>query len=88
MLNQETWENYEWRLQKDDTSKDCYKFSSAKLSWRGKESIENKRVLIYSEQGFGDVIQFCRYLPQVKYLGADIIFEVPKALVSFVSTLN
>jgi len=82
----EGWKLYEWRLQNDSTKNNYYTFP--KPSWRGQESIRNKKLLVHSEQGLGDVIQFCRYLPQVKSLGAEIIFEVPKSLVSFVSTLN
>ena len=47
--------------------------------WQGEE-LENKRLLIHAEQGAGDVIQFLRYLPHVKTLGAEIIFECHKPL--------
>ncbi len=33
--------------------------------WRG-EPLEGKTLLVWQEQGFGDEIQFCRYLPQLK----------------------
>ncbi|MCC7017241.1 MAG: tetratricopeptide repeat protein [Rhodospirillales bacterium] len=82
----EGWELYEWRLQNESTKNNYHSFP--KLIWRGRESIQNKKLLIHAEQGSGDVIQFCRYLPQVRSLGAEIIFEVPKSLMSFVSTLN
>jgi Flp pilus assembly protein TadD len=37
--------------------------------WQG-ESLSGKSLLIYPEQGFGDAIQFCRYIPMLKQLGA------------------
>ena len=33
--------------------------------WQG-ESLAGKSLLVWQEQGFGDAIQFCRYLPQMK----------------------
>jgi hypothetical protein len=45
-------------------------------------------MLVYSEQGLGDIVQFCRYLPRLKALGAEIIFEAPKPLLSLLSTLD
>ena len=80
----EGWELYEWRLKKD---KDDYP-AFPKLAWRGQQDIQRKRLLIHAEQGLGDVIQFCRYVDQIKLLGAEVILEVPESLVSFVSTLT
>ena len=42
--------------------------------WEG-QSLEDKTILIYCEQGFGDNIQFVRYIPQVRELGGRIIFS-------------
>lgn len=80
------WELYEWRLQKNGR-KDVYN-SPDKLSWRGQADLRGKSLLIHGEQGLGDLIQFCRYLPQLQSLGARLIFEVPKPLVSLISTLK
>lgn len=38
-------------------------------AWRG-ESLAGKALLIWPEQGFGDQIQFCRYVPWLKQQGA------------------
>lgn len=40
----------------------------------------HKRVLIWAEQGFGDSIQFSRYLPLLGARGADVVFEVQDPL--------
>ena len=48
--------------------------------WLGNESLEGKRVVLYCEQGNGDVIQFFRYIPALKALGCHITVHCNKAL--------
>ena len=50
-----------------------------KPQWNG-EDLKNKRILIASEQGFGDDIQFIRYLKLIKEKQAYIILECKKEL--------
>ena len=47
--------------------------------WTG-EALAGKRILLFAEQGLGDTIQFIRYAPLVKQLGATTVFEVHKPL--------
>ncbi len=42
--------------------------------WDG-SSLEGKKLLIYREQGFGDSIQFARFLPILNGMGAQVIFK-------------
>jgi hypothetical protein len=42
--------------------------------WRG-EPLAGKTILVYAEQGFGDTLQFVRYLPLLQALGARVILE-------------
>jgi hypothetical protein len=37
-------------------------------------------VLLHAEQGFGDTLQFCRYVPRVAARGLRVVFEVQPAL--------
>ena len=60
----------------------------SKPAWKGEESLEGKTLLIYSEQGFGDTIQFCRYIERVVKLGCTIIFEVAKPLLPLMRQLS
>lgn len=47
--------------------------------WRGGgESLQGKQVLLHQEQGFGDEIQFARYYPELKRLGATHVALVCK----------
>jgi tetratricopeptide (TPR) repeat protein len=57
--------------------------------WLGKESLEGKTIYIYAEQGFGDTIQFSRYLPLLeKEKGLKVIFGTPKLLVPLMKSLS
>ncbi len=42
--------------------------------WNG-EDLRGKTLLVYAEQGFGDTIQFVRYLPLITARAKQIIFE-------------
>lgn len=48
--------------------------------WDGKEKIKGKRICIYGEQGFGDIIQFARYFSMLKRHGCYLILHCPKEL--------
>jgi len=80
------WELYEWRWKTCDFNLDAERYS--KPLWLGVESLKNKTILIFSEQGLGDSIQFCRYIKMVADLGANIIFEVQEQLVEALSSLR
>ncbi|MDI9313098.1 MAG: glycosyltransferase family 9 protein [Hydrotalea sp.] len=59
--------------------------------WRGKESLKDKVILISAEQGFGDVIQFSRLLPDflamAKKQGAKkLLLEVYPTLVELMQS--
>ncbi len=62
------FKEYEWRFKKDEmkghilNNKDIF----SKPMFTGDENIENKTLLLHSEQGFGDSIQFIRFLPKLK----------------------
>jgi tetratricopeptide (TPR) repeat protein len=55
--------------------------------WLG-DPLDGKTILLYSEQGLGDVIQFCRYAPLVAARGARVIVEVDPSLKELLSTLD
>ena len=80
------WELFEWRWKRDSFTSPKRDFSQP--LWVGLESLKDKTILLHSEQGLGDTIQFCRYAKLVAELGARVILEVPKALVSLFKTLE
>ena len=52
--------------------------------WLGQESLHEKTILLYAEQGFGDTFQFIRYATLLAQRGARVVVEVPQALVTLV----
>ncbi|ETR72808.1 MAG: TPR repeat-containing protein [Candidatus Magnetoglobus multicellularis str. Araruama] len=67
---------YEWRLKTKEYDQRTFQ----SIPWDGRNFF-NKKLLIYPEQGYGDYIQFIRYLPRVKQLGGAVILETHKFLV-------
>ena len=55
--------------------------------WRG-ESISGKRVIVYEEQGLGDIIQFSRYLKKLSELGAQVTFLVRREMHKLLRSLD
>lgn len=74
------WDLYQYRWKKRDF--EDYRYSQIK-KLESINNLENKKILIWYEQGMGDTIQFSRYIPKLINLGALITFEVQKDLVSF-----
>lgn len=73
------WANYEWRWRRAHAERRDF----TQPLWRG-ENLRGKTILLHTEQGFGDSIQFLRYLPMVAARGAHIILELPDALMPLV----
>ena len=82
------WQRYEWRWRKEGGGMSASMRNFPQPLWLGGESLKDKTILIYFEQGFGDTIQFCRYVPLVAALGAKVIFEVQPQLLKLLSNLE
>ena len=70
---EEGWKEHEWRFRRGKKST-IYPHLFGIPLWDG-SSFSGKRLFVHSEQGFGDTLQFIRYLPMVKRLGGTVIFE-------------
>ena len=75
----EGWKEYEWRLQRNEWKTICAQRASLPR-WEG-QSFAGKRLFVYDEQGYGDTLQFARYLPFVKDRGGEVIFETRRELI-------
>lgn len=75
---EEGWKFYEYRFSKENGPTVYPKTSKPK--WKG-QNIEGKTLLVQYEQGFGDSLQFFRYLDQLKPFAKKIIFRVQNELV-------
>jgi tetratricopeptide (TPR) repeat protein len=67
----EGWKEYQWRFRINTI---FFNRQFPQPLWSGEE-IKGKRILLYAEQGFGDTIQFIRYVPLVKRKGGFVIVE-------------
>jgi len=55
--------------------------------WDGAQPLAGKTLLVHAEQGLGDTLQFCRYLPSLAARGATVVFEVMPGLTALMGTL-
>ena len=79
------WTKFEWRWKKEPLVLSKREFRQP--LWLGDEAIDGKTILLYSEQGYGDTIQFSRYVPFVAARGARVIFEVEEPLLALMATI-
>jgi len=79
------WTHYEARFRAPATSNPTIQFDGVR--WDGTQSLASKTLLVHAEQGLGDTIQFCRYLPLIAARGAAVVFEVMPSLVTLMRTL-
>lgn len=72
---QQGWIDYAHRLRLRS-----YKNRHAQIPMWGNRSVRGKKILVSAEQGFGDTIQFFRYVPMLAELGAIVVLEMQGAL--------
>lgn len=69
------WREYEWRWR-------CASFPDERRAWSAVPDVATtdlggKRVVVYTEQGYGDTIQFVRYVPMLARRGAEVAVVCP-----------
>ena len=73
----EGWREYEWRLQLPGTAGGIP--PAEWLRWDG-AAMPNGRLLLFADQGRGDVIQFARYIPWVAARCPDLAICCPREM--------
>ena len=89
------WEEHEWRWRMKEFTSEQRNFSQPQ--WTGQfitnmhsdligrdfcESLNSRTIFIHCEQGIGDTLQFCRYIPIVLATGNRVFFEVQASVYS------
>lgn len=73
----EGWVEHEWRwLFKDFPA---HRWTSSKPQWDGSD-LAHRTILLYCEQGYGDILQFIRYAPLVAQRGGRVLAMCPAEL--------
>ena len=72
---EEGWPEYRWRWK----FQGMYRPSTHAPTWKG-ETLENKTILLYPEQGLGDAIQFVRVANELKQRGATVYVQISARL--------
>ena len=48
--------------------------------WMGDVPLAGRTLFVYADQGLGDTLQFCRYIPVLEAMDARVVFEVQPVL--------
>ncbi len=56
--------------------------------WRGDVDLKGKTILVLEDEGFGDAIQFARYIPMLAERGARVVLRVGDPLHPLLSELS
>jgi Flp pilus assembly protein TadD len=66
----EGWREYEWRWKLNQF------WDIAHVTWDGSE-LKGRTIVLHHEQGFGDMIQFSRYIPMITARGGRVVLTAP-----------
>jgi tetratricopeptide (TPR) repeat protein len=80
------WQGREWGRKSTLVSFVDRKFVQPR--WFGEEPIAGKTILLHSDEGLGDTIQFSRYVAMVAGLGARVVLELQPALYTLLAGLD
>ncbi len=56
--------------------------------WLGDENLTGKTIFLHWEQGYGDTIQFSRYISKFRDLGCRVVLEVQRPLYSLLKNIS
>ncbi len=74
------WQEYEWRSKAGVLAPRNFQ----RPRWQG-EDLNERSILVYSEQGLGDTIQFVRYAQVLRTKGGRVIFECEPPLLKLLA---
>ena len=77
-LTAEGWAEHEWRIRMPELGHADKQGLAPR--WTGAEDLTARKILVYSEQGHGDTIQFLRFVKRVAERGGAVTLTVQEAL--------
>jgi Flp pilus assembly protein TadD len=81
---EEGWREYEWRL--NDHHYPPYRKMAGLPLWDG-SPLEGRTLLLWSEQGLGDTLQFVRYASLIPKIGGTVILQTQPRLIRLLQTM-
>lgn len=81
----EGWKNYEARWQRSDADPPRH---AGMPRLTGIDDAAGCSVVVWCEQGLGDALQFCRYVPLLAARRVKVYFEVPDTLYALMQSLD
>jgi tetratricopeptide (TPR) repeat protein len=72
------WQRYEARLDARIQTP-VSNLRTSLPAWQG-QPLKGRRILVHGEQGLGDMLQFCRFVPQLEAHGAEVFLLTDRAL--------
>ena len=82
------WKEYEYRLEYFPQMKKFQKEYGDKERWDGKSDLAGKKIVVYCEQGAGDLIQFVRFLKNLLSKNCEILLHVPEKMENLFAISN
>ena len=79
------WKYYENRWESPNFTSPVRNFPEP--LWLGKENLKGKTILLHSEQGLGDSLQFCRYIKKFENMDCKTLLEIERPLISIMTCL-
>jgi tetratricopeptide (TPR) repeat protein len=79
------WAEAEWRLRAPSLR--VHRRHWNRPLWLGSEPIAGKTLLLFNDEGLGDAIQFCRYIPHLAERGAKVVLEIDGPLKELLSSV-
>lgn len=79
------WRELEWRWRIPEVQATRPRITAP--AWQG-EDLGGKTILVHAEMGFGDTIQFARYVPLLARRGAKVLIQCQPALARVMRTVD
>lgn len=83
----EGWREFDFREKRPTTNIGLRGFEVTGPVWQG-ERLDGRTLFVCVEQGFGDMIQFLRYLPRAAAMGGKVMLDLPTPLVPLAAHLQ